>query len=531
MNKLFTTLAIIFLALPHFSFAQKIEIGDDADKVNTLVNWLVNDHNRVDSYGHTSSSYWEYDAKFYDGSISDVIQCCSNQYLYDFQVVADFCKHYMMERGKLAYIITQYSNLSTDKLKSSFERTHEGRTFDNYYFTEDFNHYSRIYLATNGNATVEYRATDLSALPKTIHDRIQTYFRDRDEAETKKREAQAQEEARRREAEANAEIRRQQEEAEQLRLFLIERKNKIYDYKELNPQDYQSFKNGIEQKIKSALYDYKNINYNATITFNIDTSNSIKYKIQNTKSDNPTFDNFLNAQLKNVKLNNSTKNNYSVSSSFDYSLTVKNLTDTFSFEKTSSDLVLSKGNANRFEESKQYVQSDLNSKSLPTGKYVIAYSKNQVNDNVNENVKYIMYKGFGGGSANCLFSVLIPGLGNPFVNKTNKATWLITTVGVAGLIGGGVLMNNLSNSNYQKYQNAKNQNDIDNFYDKANSQHHLMYAFIGAGAAWWAIDIIHVCSKGAKNKRKINEDRSKMNLALYPSIQNNSFALGINVKF
>lgn len=357
------------------------------------------------------------------------------------------------------------------------------------------------------------------------------------EDKIREEEQQQQEEEQREKQEQEAEAikkkeetKRKKEEAEKLRLFLVERKSKVYDYKELNPENFNNFKNEIEGGIKLKLIEFKNVNYSSVFTFTIDTSNVINIKTKNFKSDNPSFENFINGLLKNKKLDKAYKNNYPVSSSFDYSLIVKGVTDTFSFHKITNDIQLSKGNAEKFEGSKRSLENDLNTKSLPMGKYVVAYSKNQINGNESESVQYIKYKGLGG-SANCLFSFVVPGLGNQFVNKKKKSTWLITTIGVGSLIGAGFYENSLSKVNYQKYKDATKQSDIDSYYDKANLQNKLTYNLIGIGACWWVGDIITVYIKGARNKKASNEAKSKINLAMYPSMFNNTFALGINLKF
>ena len=54
-----------------------------------------------------------WDTKYSDGKISEVYACSENQYLIDFRIVANFCKHYFMQNGTLAYILTQYENVST----------------------------------------------------------------------------------------------------------------------------------------------------------------------------------------------------------------------------------------------------------------------------------------------------------------------------------------------------------------------------------------------------------------------------------
>ena len=76
--------------------SQTIEVGQDATQIKTLIEWTTKDHNKPDSYGNTSNSYWTWDVKYYNGQIEDVIQCYQDHYLIDFRVIANYCKHYVI---------------------------------------------------------------------------------------------------------------------------------------------------------------------------------------------------------------------------------------------------------------------------------------------------------------------------------------------------------------------------------------------------------------------------------------------------
>jgi hypothetical protein len=167
---------------------------------------------------------------------------------------------------------------------------------------------------------------------------------------------QQQEEQARIEQQKQEELKQKAEEAEKLRQFLLERKTTVYNYKELQSEDYDRFKNKSEQQFNDILHrpEYQNTNYSAQIIFNIDTNGIVTYKINNLKSNNPDLENKVQEIIKNVKLNTVTKNNYSVFSSFEYSLELENYTEGFSFSKVSDDLILKKGDASKFVEIKRF---------------------------------------------------------------------------------------------------------------------------------------------------------------------------------
>jgi hypothetical protein len=174
MKNLFIAFSISLL--PFWVSSQNIEIGDDAKKVNTSVEFLVRDHNRVDTYGNQSNSIWEYNVKYFDGKISEVINCCPNQFDIRFELVSDFCVHYIMANDKLNFILTQYINISTKKLIDLYDKYYQTNKIEDFYFTNDYSHYSKIYLSKDGFATVEYRETRINEFEKSIRDRIQPKY-------------------------------------------------------------------------------------------------------------------------------------------------------------------------------------------------------------------------------------------------------------------------------------------------------------------------------------------------------------------
>jgi hypothetical protein len=148
--------------------SQTIEIGQDAEQIKKIIEWTTKDHNKADSYGTYSPARASLDVLYNNGQISDVIQCFENQYYINFRMAVNYCKHYIMESGKLAYTLTQYENISYEKLIEVSDGMYGERKIDDLYFDKEYKHYSKIYLAKNGQATIEWRQAELSQIPLSV---------------------------------------------------------------------------------------------------------------------------------------------------------------------------------------------------------------------------------------------------------------------------------------------------------------------------------------------------------------------------
>jgi len=146
----FIVLTILALSLSQLK-SQNIKIGRPAEEVKLLIELSVKNS------GNRNSSW---DVKYYDGNISDVILCYQNQYLIDFRITTSYCKHYIMSNGKLSYIKTQYQNVSTEKLNEIYNNLYGESKRKGLFYDTDYEHYSKIYLAKNGLATIEYRKAE-----------------------------------------------------------------------------------------------------------------------------------------------------------------------------------------------------------------------------------------------------------------------------------------------------------------------------------------------------------------------------------
>jgi hypothetical protein len=174
MNYKLILLAFL-MSLFDISFGQTIKIGQEAENVKRLVEWYTRNSTGYDSYGNSKANNVVSDVKYFDGEISEVIQCYTKQFIIDFRISADFCVHYIMKNGKLSVITTQYENISVSKLKELFDKSYGDRKSGDLYFSEDYNNYSKIYLHKNGLATVEWCATNPNDLSAEINKKRKEY--------------------------------------------------------------------------------------------------------------------------------------------------------------------------------------------------------------------------------------------------------------------------------------------------------------------------------------------------------------------
>ena len=311
---------------------------------------------------------------------------------------------------------------------------------------------------------------------------------------------------------AEEQIRKQAE--AKLRIFLKDRATLTYKYREENNSGYINTRREIKDALFQLAAYHPTINFTGTANFLVDTLTNTHFSLTHGKSYPLHIEDSVKLFLANIKLKPAMKMGYAINAKDTFNVSISKSSEKFTLKKVSDTSVkLVKGNEHSFLSAQSVLVSDFNSKSLPSGsKCTLLYSQVKVNDSTITSTRYLSYKG--NGTARCaVYSFLIPGLGNHFVNENKKKPyWLITTAVVGGLIAGGVLSTYLSKVNYTKYLDASNQTDIDKYYKDANSYHALAHNCFIYGTAWLAVDVAIVAFKGAKNKER--NERIKQNLSI-----------------
>ena len=135
------------------------------------------------------------------------------------------------------------------------------------------------------------------------------------------------------------------------------------------------------------------------------------------------------------------------------------------------------------------------------------------------------------GSSNAFLSVLFPGWGGYHVDN-NKTYSVLTTISSLGLIAYGMTQKSQANKYYAEYKASTNPAEMDALYSKANSAQNKYYITTRTGAGIWALNVIYVAFKGAKNKKVANSyysanpyDGLRLNYA------NNGLQLGYHLTF
>ncbi len=175
--------------------AQKIEFGQSAENIQGLIELSTKSHNRPDSYGNRANSHWTWDVKFNNGKIIDVIQCFQNQFSYDFKVNINYCVHYIMVDNKLSSILTQFENISMEKLIEQYNKNNTYNKIGDFYFSSNYEEYTKIYLSNSRLATTECCKTVVLNLPLNIQQRVKSML------ELKRQEAIAENEKKQQEFE------------------------------------------------------------------------------------------------------------------------------------------------------------------------------------------------------------------------------------------------------------------------------------------------------------------------------------------
>ncbi len=109
-----------------------------------------------------------------------------------------------------------------------------------------------------------------------------------------------------------------------------------------------------------------------------------------------------------------------------------------------------------------------------------------------------------GGPATALLSVLVPGLGNVFVQgpKPKIGFRPFITAGVAGALVYGFGQRSQAQDQYAMYRLQKNPEAGEPYYQQANDSQHRYYVATRLAAALWLGDVVATFVRGLRNQRQ-----------------------------
>jgi len=309
-------------------------------------------------------------------------------------------------------------------------------------------------------------------------------------------------------------------EVNQIITFLKDRESKIYNYQEINNNEYEIYTSFLIKNIKSIYRNYSS-DFSAKIVIIIktDTLGKVFIKTENISSSNQIIVNKIDSVAKSKKIEAAFLYNYPVNSKTEFSIKLEFVNQVIKVKKFADKLIIADNFTNYY--------SDINSliTTNPNGYYKIGIYKKTINYTDFSNNKIIKYKSFGGPSS-ALLSLILPGLGDYLVTGGEKGflkSPFGTTLTVYGLVGIGIGFQYLSNQNYNKYMNAVDQAKIDKYYNIANEFHHCAMITGGTGVLIWALDVLWVTKKGINNKKASKEFRNQFSLNYNPIFNSTSF--------
>jgi hypothetical protein len=141
-----------------------------------------------------------------------------------------------------------------------------------------------------------------------------------------------------------------------------------------------------------------------------------------------------------------------------------------------------------------------------------------------------------GGPSNAFLSLLVPGLGDYYVDLDKEKQLFepyYITVATYGMLLLGYSYKVESNKSYDEYHNATDQTTMDRAYDAANQANHTFIICTSIGATIWAADIAWVAYKGFKNRKEQRAGFAykKYETQYYASYIPNGFQFNFKIKF
>lgn len=280
--------------------------------------------------------------------------------------------------------------------------------------------------------------------------------------------------------------------------FLKERKTTTYEYWKFNPQLKSSLLSDYKEKCLKLVDGSETMRYSFDLLLETDTSCGIYPSIR-WNSNSATSIDFANEAILSYNILPFEKYGYCVRSgaSLSFQLTYSN----FSYQTKYVG-----GNfIGKFEPDERII--DFMDSKFPEANGKLSYTIRNVDFNGEKSKEIYLTKFETRGPLNSLLSFIVPGLGSLRVSYGKKG-W-VSFSGFLFSSGLGLATKYYSNLEYQKYQSATSQTDIDKYYGNANTLHKIALISGGVSATIYVYDIIWAFSKGCKN-RKLSKPIRKM---------------------
>jgi hypothetical protein len=264
----------------------------------------------------------------------------------------------------------------------------------------------------------------------------------------------------------------------------------LMKYSETNPLEYKLLGSNLtetmEQLAKTKPSGRVNLDFN--IAFNSEGKNTSELKIIKLSHNN--FEKAITNRIYQTKLNPSKLCGQFTSTSdeisFDFKWTTYNSKYNYSYASNS--------------EYNQFLQSN----NLPIGTYTFTIKKKELNGKDFKDIWISDYKIRGPGMA--VYSIFLPGWGTRKVTYKEKSG-INRSLTVLVPLTLGFLAKATSNSYYNSYLNASEQNIMDDKYNSANFWNKTSTSLFILSGVFYIYDISWVFVKGISNKKRQSEVR------------------------
>jgi len=314
-------------------------------------------------------------------------------------------------------------------------------------------------------------------------------------------------------------------EIEAIQEFLQVRKWKYFEYTDLKERHYNNLKNTIENRVESIIKNNHLTGYTSgKIIYKIDTVGDTTYHYEIYHTSNPEISKLIESIGLEYKLEQPYKYGYTVLAEAEMQITVD----------VSEKIVKVKKRYGRNDIPAYVSIADRSAiKSLigngPIGNYKIYLKRGSVNSSNFLNKRIENYRGIGG-PQNAFLSIVVPGWG---VNKVTggEKNGVSITVWSYLLVGSAIGLKIASDNNYQKYHQARDQENIDKYYKRANDLNKTAYWVGGLGAGLWVGNFIWVTGKGFKNLNEQRKFKHSISMGTLPSQPGPVYTLSYKFNF
>ncbi len=291
-------------------------------------------------------------------------------------------------------------------------------------------------------------------------------------------------------------------EVEEIKAVLNIRKNKIFQYSEINPKEYASLKQGILNEVSQLLENNPTGNLNLQYQISFDTLGTNLSKINSFSSTLANTQSRFSKLVDEVQLKPSKLDQFYVSSEDLVTLKANWNTSSSTYTYNSKGLQPWGG----YNTESEIIKSFLKENSYSRGKYTVSVIEKNINGTPYRDIKLTNYRTVGPEAA--FLSLLMPGMGTLTVTHGEKGwervrSFLLFT-------GLSIAAKSFSNSQFAKYEAATLQEDMDSYFAAANLSHKVSLASAGIAASIYIHDFFWVISKGFKNKKQANGIQSQL---------------------